>query len=456
MEEERQKILNENLRSLLFKFSYPSVIALVFGALYNMVDTIFVGKAVGPEAIAALTIVLPLQIIMWAIGFMVGTGAGSIISRSLGAGQKGIAVKTAANAFIANIAISLAVMIPTYIFLDELLIFFGASSDVLPYAKSYASIILLGFVLYSFDAASRIIIRAEGKPRAAMYPTILGAVLNMILDPIFVFGLDMGVSGAAIATVISQSAAVIYILFYFMSSKSIFHFKLLSFKPDFKVIGETLKIGIPSFLMATIDSFIILLFNRAIMKYGSDTYIAIVGIGIRIIDLTVMPIIGITQGFSTIVGFNYGAKLFTRVKKILWETVLWTTVISTVVFLVLMIFPRQLLGFFSSDTQFINMGVTPLRIIIAFFPALGFQITAGTFFQAIGKALPATIITLSRQLLFLIPAILIFPLFWGLTGVWMSWPFSDIMDFIVCGIFIIFEIRLINRDMKSLANQAAV
>jgi len=217
-----------------------------------------------------------------------------------------------------------------------------------------------------------------------------------------------------------------------------------------------LKIGIPSFLMATIDSFIILLFNRAIMKYGSDTYIAIVGIGIRIIDLTVMPIIGITQGFSTIVGFNYGAKLFTRVKKILWETVLWTTVISTVVFLVLMIFPRQLLGFFSSDTQFINMGVTPLRIIIAFFPALGFQITAGTFFQAIGKALPATIITLSRQLLFLIPAILIFPLFWGLTGVWMSWPFSDIMDFIVCGIFIIFEIRLINRDMKSLANQAAV
>ena len=456
MEEERQKILNENLRSLLFKFSYPSVIALVFGALYNMVDTIFVGKAVGPEAIAALTIVLPLQIIMWAIGFMVGTGAGSIISRSLGAGQKGIAVKTAANAFIANVVISLAIMIPTYIFLDELLIFFGASSDVLPYAKSYASIILLGFVLYSFDAASRIIIRAEGKPRAAMYPTILGAVLNMILDPIFVFGLDMGVSGAAIATVISQSAAVIYILFYFMSSKSIFHFKLLSFKPDFKVIGETLKIGIPSFLMATIDSFIILLFNRAIMKYGSDTYIAIVGIGIRIIDLTVMPIIGITQGFSTIVGFNYGAKLFTRVKKILWETVLWTTVISTVVFLVLMIFPRQLLGFFSSDTQFINMGVTPLRIIIAFFPALGFQITAGTFFQAIGKALPATIITLSRQLLFLIPAILIFPLFWGLTGVWMSWPFSDIMDFIVCGIFIIFEIRLINRDMKSLANQAAV
>ncbi len=451
MEEERKKILNENLRGLLFKFSYPMIIALVFGALYNMVDTIFVGKGVGPVAIAALTIVLPIQIIMWAIGFMVGSGAGSIISRSLGAGQKNQAVKTAANAILINIAISLAVMVPIYIFLDRLLVFFGASPDVFPHAKGYASIVLAGFVLYSFDAASRIIIRAEGKPRAAMYPTILGAVLNMILDPIFVFVFKMGVRGAAIATVISQAVAVIFILIYFMSSRSIFHFKLESFKPDFKVIFETLKIGFPSFLMATIDSFIILLFNRAIMKYGNDTYIAITGTGIRIIDLTLMPMIGITQGFSTIAGFNYGAKLYARVKKILWETVLWNTLLSTAVFLVLMILPGQLLGFFSSDRQFIDMGITPLRIIIAFFPALGFQFAIGSFFQAIGKALPATIITLSRQVLFLIPAILVFPLFWGLKGVWMSWPFSDMMDFIVCGIFIIFEIRIINRLMKKQA-----
>ena len=449
MEEERKKILNENLRGLLFKFSYPMVIALVFGALYNMVDTIFVGKGVGPVAIAALTIVLPIQIIMWAIGFMVGSGAGSIISRSLGAGQKNQAVKTAANAILINITISLAVMALIYIFLDKLLVFFGASPDVFPYAKDYASIVLAGFVLYSFDAASRIIIRAEGKPRAAMYPTIMGAVLNMILDPIFVFVFKMGVRGAAIATVISQAVAVIFILIYFMSSRSIFHFKLESFKLDFKVIFETLKIGFPSFLMATIDSFIILLFNRAIMKYGNDTYIAITGTGIRIIDLTLMPMIGITQGFSTIAGFNYGAKLYARVKKILWETVLWNTLLSTVVFLVLMILPGQLLGFFSSDRNFIELGITPLRIIIAFFPLLGFQFAAGSFFQAIGKALPATIITLSRQVLFLIPAILVFPLFWGLQGVWMSWPFSDIMDFIVCGIFIFFEIRIINRLMKN-------
>lgn len=449
MEEERKKILNDNLKPLLFKFSYPMIIALVFGALYNMVDTIFVGKGVGPVAIAALTIVLPIQIIMWAIGFMVGSGAGSIISRSLGAGHKDKAVKTAANAILLNFVVSIAVMAPVYIFLDRLLVFFGASPEVLPHAKSYASIILMGFALYSFDAASRIIIRAEGKPRASMYPTITGAVLNMILDPVFVFVLKMGVRGAAIATVISQAAAVIFILIYYMSSRSIFNFKLESFKPDFKVIWETVRIGFPSFLMATIDSFIILLFNRAIMKYGNDTYIAITGTGIRIIDLTLMPMIGITQGFSTIAGFNYGAKLYKRVKKILWETVLWNTVLSIAVFLTLMIFPRQLLGFFSNDQEFINMGVTPLRIIVSFFPALGFQFAAGSFFQAIGKALPATIITLSRQVLFLIPAILVFPLFWGLTGVWMSWPFSDMMDLIVCCIFIIFEIRIINRMMEN-------
>ncbi|MBN1299492.1 MAG: MATE family efflux transporter, partial [Actinobacteria bacterium] len=448
MEEERKHILNDNLRPLLFKFSYPPIIALVFGAIYNMVDTLFVGKAVGPMGIAALTIVLPIMIIMWAIGFMIGAGAGSIISRNLGAGNKDAAVKAGANAIVLNIFFSLLCMIPCYVFLEKLLKFFGASSDVLPLAKEYASIILIGFVLYSFDAFARIIIRAEGNPRASMYPVLVGALLNIILDPVFVFWLGMGVRGAAIATVISQSVTSIFIILYFRFGKSIFRFNAASFKIDFKILWETIRIGAPSFLMATIDSFIILLFNRAIMKYGSDTYIAIVGIGIRIIDLTLMPIIGITQGFSTIVSFNYGAKLFSRVKKILGETILWNTIFSTIVFLVLMIFPRQLLGFFSTDPDFISLGIIPLRILIIFFPFLGLQFVGGTFFQAIGKALPATIITLSRQVLFLIPAIIVFPIYWGLTGIWASWPFSDFMDIIICAIFIITELKKINLMEK--------
>jgi len=447
--EERQHILNDNLRPLLFKFSYPPIIALVFGALYNMVDTIFVGRAVGPRGIAALTIVLPIMIIMWAIGFMIGAGSGSIISRNLGAGQKDVAVNAGANAILLNFGLSILFMVPCYIFLESLLRFFGASNEVLPLAKEYASVILGGFVLYSFDAFARIVIRAEGKPRASMYPVLVGAILNMILDPVFVFWLGMGVRGAAIATVISQAVTAFFIILYFRLGNSIFRFRVSDFKLDLKIMWETIRIGTPSFIMATIDSFIILLFNRAIMKYGSDAYIAIVGIGIRLIDLTLMPIIGLTQGFSTIVSFNYGAKLYGRVKKILAETIIWNTVFSTIVFLILMIFPAQLLGFFSSEPEFIKLGIVPIRILIVFFPFLGLQFVGGTFFQAIGKAMPATVITLSRQVLFLIPAILIFPVFWGLTGIWASWPFSDFMDIIVCAIFLIRELRIINNMEKN-------
>jgi putative MATE family efflux protein len=449
VEKEREKILNDNLRPLLFRFSYPPVIALVFGALYNMVDTIFVGQNVGPMAIAGLTIVLPIMIIMWAIGFMIGTGSGSIISRSLGAGSKETAVKAGANAIILNTFLSLFAMIPCYIFLDKLLRFFGASSEVLPYARDYANIILIGFVLYSFDAFARVAIRAEGKSRASMYPTIAGAVLNIFLDYLFVFVFGWGVKGAAIATVISQVVAVIFIIVYFWRGGSIFRFKFSYFRPDFKTMWHIVKIGAPSFLMATIDSFIILIFNRAILKYGSDTYIAIVGIGIRIIDLTIMPAIGLTQGFSTIVGFNFGAKLYTRVKKILMETILWNTIFSVAVFLTLMIFPEQLLGIFSKNPEFIRLGVTPLRILVMFFPFLGFQFVGGSFFQSIGKALPATIITISRQVIFLIPAILIFPRIWGLKGVWFTWPFSDFMDVVVCAIFIFAEVKIINKMIRN-------
>ena len=449
MEEERKHILNDNLRGLLFKFSYPAIIGMVAGALYNMVDTIFVGRAVGPLAIAGLTIVLPIQILMYAVGFMIGVGSASIISRSLGEGRKNIAVKTAGNAILINLIINLVLMVPAYIFIDKILAFLGASKEVIPYSLQYCRIILLGFVFFSFSIAAEMIIRAEGKPRAAMYPIIIGAVLNMILDPIFIFIFKMGVRGAAIATIISQFVSVVYILIYFFSGKSIYKFVFENFKIKFSTSIEILKIGFPSFLMATIDSVIFIVFNRAIMKYGSDIYIAIVGIGIRIIDLTIMPVIGITQGLSTIVSFNYGAKLYKRVKKVLGEAVIWTTVISSLAFILLMFFPRFLLRFFSSDPEFIKNGVLPLRIIIALFPALGFQIIGGSFFQAIGKAWPATIITVSRQVIFLIPAIIVLPLFFGLNGVWMSWPFSDFMDLIVTGIFILRELSIINKSIRS-------
>jgi putative MATE family efflux protein len=285
MKSQTQEILNNDLRGLLLKFSLPAIIGMVISALYNFIDTIFVGNGVGSIAIAALTIVFPIQIIMLAIGLMIGVGAASVISRGLGNGDEKLAVRVGGNAFIINIIINTVLMIAALIFLDDILKFFGASANVLPYARDYLSVILFGFIFFSFSLAANHIIRAEGKPRAAIYPMVIGAVLNIILDPIFIFGLKMGVRGVAIATIISQFVSVCYIILYFYFGKSIFRPKAGMFKLEWKIIINILKIGFPSFMMAIIDSVIFLIFNRAILYYGNDDYIAIAGITIRIVKL---------------------------------------------------------------------------------------------------------------------------------------------------------------------------
>ena len=450
MESEQNEILTGSLRRLLFKFSLPSIIGMLISALYNFIDTIFVGNGVGPLAIAGLTIVLPVQIIMLAIGLMIGVGASSIISRALGRKDRELAKKAAGNAFIINLIINISLMVLAFFFIDEILLFFGASSEVLPYSRDYLSIILFGFIFFSFSLSSNYIIRAEGRPRAAMYPMIIGAVLNIILDPIFIFVLKMGVRGVAIATIISQFVTAIFIISYFTYSKSIFKPTLQMFKPEKPLVKNILLIGFPSFLMAIVDSVIFLLFNRAILYYGSDLYIAIAGITIRIIDLIVMPIIGIAHGFSTIASFNYGARSYGRVKKVLGEAILWTTIIAIAGFIGTMFFPGQLLGIFTEDAALVSKGIVPMRIIVIMFPALGFLIVGGSLFQAIGKPIPALINTLFRQVIFLIPAFFILPLFFGLNGVMMAWPVSDFLAFIVTGIFILREIRIQNKSLEEI------
>jgi putative MATE family efflux protein len=445
MDTERKIILNDSLRKLLFKFSVPAITGLVFSALYNVVDTLYVGHGVGPIAIAGLAIVLPIQILMFAIGYMIGIGSASIISRSLGAKDRSKATLTAGNAMIINTVISILLMVVCYFFMDKMLMFFGASREVLPYSKDYLSIIIFGFIFYPFDVLGNNLIRSEGRPRAAMYSLILGAVLNIILDPVFIFVFRMGVKGAALATVISQIINMIYILAYFGLSKSVFKFNLKMFIPKLKLIWEILRIGFPSFLMSIVDSVIFILFNRTIMHYGSDMHIAIIGIAIRVMDITIMPIIGIAQAFSTIASFNFGAKNYARVKNILKEAIIWTTVISAFSFIVIFGFPGFLLRIFSSDKSMIDIGILPIRIVSLFFITLGIQIVGGTFFQAIGKAIPALILNISRQVIFFIPSIIILPLFMGLNGVWFSMPLSDILSTIMTIIFIFYELKVIRK-----------
>ncbi len=448
MNQKREHILTGRITKLLFSFSAPAITGMVVGALYNIVDTIFVGKSSGPLAIAALSVVFPVQLIMMSVGIMVGTGASSVMSRALGRNDKKTAADTMGSGVVINLVLAVFLTAGTYLFMDHFLVFFGASEQVLPYARDYLGIILIGFLFYSFSITSNNLIRAEGNPKASMYVMLIGAVANIILDPIFIFVLGMGIRGAAVATVISQGISCLYVLAFYIRGKSLLDIDLSCFKLRIPLAKEIFSVGLPSFFKSSMSSVIILIFNRALSYYGNDLYIAIMGIGFRLLSLIHMPIVGLTQGFSTIASFNYGAELLPRVKRVLAAAVLWTTAISAIGFIAVMFFTRQILNFFSSSPLLVNMGVAPLRTAVLFLPFLGVQIIGGGLFQAIGKPAPALIITLSRQVLFLIPAILGLPVLMGLDGVWYSIPVADFLSISVTAAWILKEIGLFNRKIK--------
>jgi len=448
----REWLLEGNLNSLLFKFSIPAMVAMVVNALYSVTGMIFVGRGVGAIAITALSIILPVQLIMMALGVMVGVGVSSIISRALGKGNKEDAISALGNGIILGLALDAVFMVLGYVFTDKLLYFFGASVNVMPYARDYIRIILLGLVFITFSLSSADIIRAEGNPKYGMYSMIVGAACNIALDPILIFVFKLGVRGAAISTVIAQFISTVYIIIYFMSKKSIFRLNISMFKIKIKIMKEIFFVGVPSFIRQAASGIIVLVFNKVLAFYGSDLHIAIMGVGLRLLALIQMPLLGITQGFATIVGFNYGGKLYGRVKKVLRLAIIWVVVIAGFGFIVMMIFPGAVIHLFTSDREFIAKGVFPLRAVIIFLPLIGIQMLGGGMFQAIGKTLPALVITISRQILFLIPAVIILPIFLGVDGVWLSVPLADFLSLIVTGIWIFKENRVFDRLLLESVN----
>ncbi|HEY4662987.1 MAG TPA: MATE family efflux transporter [Candidatus Humimicrobiaceae bacterium] len=445
MDSQRKQILEGNLNKLLFKFAIPGILGLLSGFLYIIVDTIFVGRGVGPLGITALSIALPILLSMMAIGLMIGTGSASVISRALGKNDMKSAVNAMGNGVILNLFLNIVFIILGYIFIDRVLLFFGASPEVIPLAKDYLVIVFPGFILLSFLITTNDFVRAEGKPRAAMYFIAVGSILNIILDPVFIFGFKMGIKGAAIATLIGEILSTILIIWFYMWGKSIYRFRLPMFKIDFKKMRDILLIGCPSFIMMTITSVVILIFNRSLRIYGNDIDIAILGIGYRMIGFIQVPIVVISQSFATISSFNYGAKQYQRVKKILGITIMWTTIISLIAFIPMMFFPRYFLNIFSSDPALIEMGILPLRILIIFFPLVGMHMVSASFFQSLGKVVQSLLIILTKQFLFLIPAIYLLPKIFGLNGVWLSMPAADFLSLSIAGIFIFYEMRVFNR-----------
>lgn len=424
----------ESISKVLFKLSVPATIGMIVQALYNLVDTIFVGRALGPESvqgIAGITIAFPIQMIIMGVALTIGIGSASIISRSLGAKDYRRADITLGNAISAILVLSLLVTVLGTIYIVPLLKLFGATDTILPFAYDYTRIILYGTIVFAFSMTVNNIVRAEGNAKVAMLTMVISAGLNIILDPIFIFGLGMGIKGAAIATVISQAVSAIYLVHYFSSGMSSLNFHVGDLMPHPDVFMETISIGASSFARSASSSLMVIVINNVLAIYGGDIPIAVFGVVNRLFMFTFMPMIGIVQGLQPIVGFNYGAKNFERVVSSTSLAIKITTVISIAGFLLLFLFPSQMFSIFTTDQQLIDAGKSATRIMVLALPFVGFQIVGASIYQTLGKARPAFILSISRQVLFLIPLVLILPHFFQLNGVWIAFPISDGLSFLV-------------------------
>lgn len=424
----------EPIGKLLKNYAVPAIIAMTASSLYNIIDSIFIGHGVGPLAIAGLAVTFPLMNLSAAFGTLVGVGATTLVSVLLGQKNYGIANKVLGNVVILNIIIGLLFMTVSLIFLDPILYFFGASDNTIVYAREYMRIILAGNAVTHLYLGLNSVLRASGQPKFAMMLTILSVVINTAVAPVLIFWLDMGISGAAIATVLAQTVSLVIILRYFSRKDRLLHFSRGIFRLDWRITKDSLSIGLAPFLMNSAACIVTLFINQQLGKYGGDTAIGAYGIVNRISFLFIMIVMGFNQGMQPIAGYNYGTRNYTRVKSVMWTTVKYATVITTTGFLIAMLFPQQAVSIFTSDKQLIDFSAKGLRILTLAFPFVGFQMVSSNFFQCLGMVNKAIILSMARQILFLIPCIYVLPLFFENLGVWISFPIADFAAFIISAI----------------------
>ncbi len=441
MDERNYALGNESITKLLIKFSTPAIAGMVTNSLYNIIDTILIGQWVGTLAIAGIAIGFPIMMLAMAIGTMVGVGSSSLVSRSMGANDFEKASKVAGNSFVVSFCLGLVLGLLGLLFIDPLLKLFGATDTILPYAKEYMQIIFLGMPFFAFSVSSNSVARAEGSPIIAMVGMMSGTILNIILDFVFILVFHMGIEGVAYGTIISQFVNFLILFIFYISGKSKLHIKIHHLYLDIKMLKEVFAIGLSSLAMQATMSLIALVINNSLRIYGGDLYIAIYGIINRIMNFLYTPIYGIIQGVQPIIGFNYGAKKIKRVKQAFTQATLVITVMFTLSWIALEFFPNVVMSIFSSDAELIKSGTPVLRIMILMLPLLGIQTVGSTYFQAVGKALPAMILAMSRQLLFFIPLVLILPLFLGLSGVWAAYPIADFLAIGITSIWVIKEFK---------------
>lgn len=431
----------EKIGKLLMQYAIPAIIAMTASSLYNMVDSIFIGHGVGTMALSALALTFPLMNLGAAFGALVGVGAATLISVKLGQKDYDTAQRVLGNVFVLNILLGLAFTVIVFPFLNPILYFFGGSDETVEYARQFMEIILLGNVVTHLYLGLNAVLRASGHPKQAMYATIATVAINTILAPIFIFMFDWGIRGAAIATVSAQVIALLWQLKQFNNANELLHFRRGIFRLKRKIVFDSLAIGMSPFLMNLAACLIVILINQGLKKYGGDLAIGAFGIVNRLVFIVVMIVMGLNQGMQPIAGYNFGAKLYDRVNKVLKLTIIYATCVTTFGFLVGMLAPNLVVGIFTSDAELTELSATGLRITVMFFPIIGFQMVTSNFFQSIGMAGKAIFLSLTRQMLILLPCLLILPHFFGVAGVWYSMPVSDLLASLIALVMLVYQFR---------------
>ncbi len=427
----------EKVGTLLRRYAIPAVIAMTASSLYNMVDAIFIGQGVGALAISGLAVTFPFMNLGAAFGTLVGVGGATLTSVLLGQKNYGMAKKVLGNVVVMSIIVSILFSVFSLIFIDPILYFFGASENTIKYARDYMTIILSGSIFSSIYFALNALLRSSGHPKKAMMATIFTVILNATLDPIFIFSFGWGIRGAAIATIISQVVSLIWIISIFSKKDALLHFEKGIFKLDKRIVKDSLSIGLAPFSMNFVSCFIVILINLQFRKYGGDLAIGAYGIVNRVSFVIVMVVMGLNQGMQPIAGYNYGAKQYDRVLKVLKLTMMYATVVTTIGFLMSLLIPDIVVSAFTRDKELISLASRGLRIALMVFPIVGFQMVVSNFFQSLGLAKRAIFLSLSRQLLFLLPGLVILPPLMGVSGVWYSFPISDIIATVVSATMLI-------------------
>ncbi|HJB84607.1 MAG TPA: MATE family efflux transporter [Candidatus Alistipes merdigallinarum] len=421
----------ERISRLLLDYSIPAVIGTVMTSLYNIVDRVFIGQGVGPIAISGLALTFPLMTLITAVGTLIGVGAMARISIVLGMKDEKWARNILGNAFFLTFALSVLLTCGSMLFIDKILYAFGGSEQTIPYARSYLMIVIPGSIFVNLSYSFSGIMRAAGYPQKSMYTILIGVVLNVILDPIFIFGFDMGIKGAAIATVISMFISSVFVMTHFCNPKHTVHFRRDCFRPKWRIIRNIVSIGMAPFAMNFAASIVNVIMNNQLVREGGDLAIGAFGIINSFGILIVMFVLGICQGMQPIVGYNYGAQKYKRMKDTFLLTIRISTLIITVGFIAFELMPGILVRAFTTDPELAKMAKDGMRLAYMVLPLIGIQIVTSVFFQSISKAAKATFMGLSRQVIFLIPALYFFSHWFGLTGVWLSLPCADLLSAIV-------------------------